>query len=54
MVIAHLRRPRPASMWSYERGAAAVALYLRSYASSASSHRCSFSYHDSCNGSIQD
>ena len=41
------RRPSVASMCAGARGLLAVAAYLRSYASSASSHRFSFSYHDS-------
>jgi len=39
-------RPSVASRCACEAGG--LAAYLRSYASSASSHRCSFSYHDSC------
>jgi len=42
------RRPSVASMCAGARGLLAVAAYLRSYASRASSHRFSFSYHDSC------
>ena len=41
----HLRRPSAASMWE---GEPTALWYLRSYASSASSHLFSFSYQDSC------